>query len=207
MVAQIFECATKRVVKSGARTGDGAREKNTQEKKKVFESGKEIEDLFDEIFAQMYPGVAVDPESNEETTEMTRAYPYEFDGWREVGVNTRMCEQLCKMKKMALRVVRERALIHSFDPVSKEDTRAKALPVLVYNVFGDHAFFYETTESKNGVAHLSKRVPLIAKKPQSMSLRIDERFQEDNELFQSMEYFTCYGKIAFDPKCNQELET
>ena len=91
MVAQIFECATKRVTINGARTVNGSREKSIKEQQKVFKDGNEIEDLFDQIFAEMYPGVAVNPESDEESAEMTRAFPYEFDGWREVGVNTRMC--------------------------------------------------------------------------------------------------------------------
>ena len=102
MVAQIYECAKKRSENYGKRTGNGGREKKTHEIKKVFTDHKEIEDLFDQAFAELYPGEPVDPETEdldddpsivwpipgEKPEVRKRAYPYEFEGWREVGVNT-----------------------------------------------------------------------------------------------------------------------
>ena len=210
MVAQIYECAKKRV--NGKRTGNGTREQKTHEK--VFKDHEEIEKAFDEIFAELYPGEPVDPEEEELDDKPTivrpvpgprpevrkRAYPYEFDGWREEGVNTYMVDRLGQLKKMAVRVVRDRAIIHSFDPVSKEHTRANTLPVLVYNVWGDHAFFYDNHEAKQGAAMLMKKAPFITTKQPTMSLKVDERFKEDSELYSDMEAFPWNDRSKFDRK-------
>ena len=139
---QIMQCAMKRGWAAGS-TGARGTQKQQHEMKKVFKDQQEIMDLLDQIFAKLYVGEPVDPDVDEEPEPETpnivkcqasefpepvfgqrRAYPYEHEGWREVGVTTTMVEQLCRMKGMALIVVRERAVIHRFDPESKEKTRA-----------------------------------------------------------------------------------
>ena len=57
MVAQIYECAKKR--HNVGRTGSGrmgTRSNGHYEQQKLFKDPKEIEDLFDQIFADLYPG-------------------------------------------------------------------------------------------------------------------------------------------------------
>ena len=152
----------------------------------------------------MYPPEVVDPDVEDEpevdaNANIVRAahssfpllprYPYEHGGWREVGVTSTMVEQLCRMKGMALIVVRERAVIHRFDPESKEKTRANHIPVLVYNIWGDHAFFYTDADTRNGASQLPKRTPILTEKPQAMTLKVDEKFLEDNEVFTEMVYY------------------
>ena len=204
MVAQIYECANKRHRINGKQE-NGVRGKPTNEMQKVFKDPKEIEDLFDKIFAELYPGDAVDPDTEDlDTSGTKRAYPYEFEGWREIGVNTLMVERLCQLKNMAARVVRDRALIFSFDPVSKVDTRAKTLPVLVYNIWGDHAFFYATRDAKDGVSHLMKKEPFITQKLPETRLKIDERYQEDGELFSEMEHFDSHQQYRINPEMPEE---
>ena len=67
--------------------------------------------------------------------------------------------------------------------MSPEDTRSKHLPVLVYEIHGDHAFFYDTPSAKKGVAMLMKKAPFITQKQPTMSLKVDERFKDDCELY------------------------
>ena len=52
MVAQIYECAKKSVRINGQQC-NGVRGKQAREQQKVFKDGKEIEDLFDTIFADV----------------------------------------------------------------------------------------------------------------------------------------------------------
>ena len=111
-----------------------------------------------------------------------------------------MMDRLGQLKKMAVRVVKDRALIHSFDPVSPEHTRANTLPVLVYEIHGDHAFFFDNTEAKKGAVNLMKKAPFIHQKLPEMALKVDERYQEDVELFSDMEKFTWGEHGRVDPK-------
>jgi hypothetical protein len=81
MVAQIFECAKQRA-KVG-RTGSGkmgTMNSGTWEQQRVFKDHKEIEDLFDQIFLELYPGEPVDPDAEalDGVEVKRRAYPYEF---------------------------------------------------------------------------------------------------------------------------------
>ena len=118
-----------------------------------------------------------------------------------------MMDRLGQLKKMAVRVVKDRAIIHSFDPVSSEDTRSKHLPVLVYEIHGDHVFI-DKADAKKGAANLMKKAPFIHQKLPEMALKVDERYQEDVELFSDMERFTWGETGRVDPKIlemNEEL--
>lgn len=66
----------------------------------------------------------------------------------------------------------------------------KKLPILVYNIWGDHAFFYDTPDAKKGAGMLTKRASLLMQKQQqSMVLKVDEKLLGDSELFSDMEYY------------------
>ena len=116
---QIMHCAVSRGWAAG--TGGRGEQKRQHELKPVFKDQKEIMDLFDQIFAKLYVGEPVDPDVDEEPEPenpnivkcevvseyyepvfgQPRAYPYEHEGWREVGVTTTMVEQLCRFTGMA----------------------------------------------------------------------------------------------------------
>ncbi len=74
MVAQIYECAVKRH-RLNVKQENGVRGKIAQESQKVFKDPKEIEDLFDQIFAELYPGEAIDPDTEDVDIPGKRAYP------------------------------------------------------------------------------------------------------------------------------------
>ena len=111
-----------------------------------------------------------------------------------------MMDRLGQLKNMAVRVVRDRALIHTFDPVSPEDTRSKHLPVLVYEIHGDHAFFIDKVDAKTGAVRLMKKAPFITQKLPEIRLKVDERYQEDGEHFSDMENFFWTEQYRIDPK-------
>lgn len=66
MEAQVFECAKKSVIAGRERSGNGQRSLGHREMKPVFKDHAEIEGHFDRIFADLYPGEAIDTDSEDE---------------------------------------------------------------------------------------------------------------------------------------------
>ena len=82
--------------------------------------------------------------------EAQRPYPYQFADWRSVGITTRMVQTFCKREKIGLRVLYKNNVILKNDVDSKGESS-----VLVYQIFSDHAFFYDDESVKKGAAQLA----------------------------------------------------
>ena len=122
-----------------------------------------VEQAFDKIFAELYPGEAVD--ENDEDAVPTRAPPYEFGGWREKGITTTMCAEFCNRHTIALRVLYKSAIIYKNDV----DNRHGNAPTMIYSIWGDHAFFYRDTKGAQTV----KMAPVSAIPEAKLACRVD----------------------------------
>jgi hypothetical protein len=143
VVAQIYELAE--TEKKLSSPGAQKKGKDTRERVKVkrFKSLKEVEDAFDRIFARLFPGEAVEEEAFEAgEVEAQRPYPYQFAGWKEAGPTTRMVAEFCNYYKIGLRVLYQNSVIFKNDVSAKDWSW-----VLVYHIFGNHAYFYEDLET------------------------------------------------------------
>ena len=148
MVAQIFECANKRV-KVGS-TGSGRMGTRTTAPRSKSPSSRTPRRS---RTSSTKSSSSCTPERP--STQRARKSPRgptltsTMAGARSASLS-RMCERLCQMKTMVLEVVRDRACVHSWKPPGIGTSN---LPKLVYNIWGDHAFFYDSAEAKMGVAH------------------------------------------------------
>jgi hypothetical protein len=105
VVAQIVATVTKesRITvgsSSGAQPRVNGKQVDNRQRQIVqvprFEPTQVIE-KFNKIFAKLYPGEAVAENDYEEgLVEPTRAYPYQFADWLEVGVTSRMVVEFCE---------------------------------------------------------------------------------------------------------------
>ena len=176
VVAQIYELAeTEKKLSSPGAQNKG---KDTRErvKAKRFKSLKEVEDAFDRIFARLFPGEAVDEEAFEAgEVEAQRPYPYQFAGWKEAGPTTRMVAEFCDYYKIGLRVLYQNSVIF------KNDVNAKNDSVLVYHIFGNHAYFYDDWHVKRGAVQLREGPSKIQMKLED-AVRLRTRFDEDNAV-------------------------
>jgi 6,7-dimethyl-8-ribityllumazine synthase len=147
-------------------------------KVKRFKSLKEVEDAFDRIFARLFPGEAVDEEAFEAgEVEAQRPYPYQLAGWKEVGPTTRMVAEFCSYYKIGLRVLYQNSVIFKNDV----STRTGKASVLVYHIFGNHAYFYDDQYVKHGAAQLREGPCKIQMKLED-AVRLRTRFDEDNAV-------------------------
>jgi hypothetical protein len=136
---------------------------------------EQLVQIFDEIFAALYPGEAVSEEDVDAgLVEAERPYPYQFAGWQEVGVTTKMVAAFCERQTIALRVLYKNTVIFKNDVV-----HAGGVPVIVYHICGDHAYFYEDRDSKNGAAQLPAGPSKIILRTEEL-VRIRTRQDEDN---------------------------
>jgi hypothetical protein len=87
MAAQIVETVKKRVKVPCKDSRVGGADRRIRVQVPRF-GPEEVRRQFDEIFAEMYPGEAVDYLEDEEPQ---RDAPYQYAGWLEIGVTTRMC--------------------------------------------------------------------------------------------------------------------
>jgi hypothetical protein len=109
VVAQIVELVSKRVNKKIPVPGgqQGGKDKGIQMQVQVPRfTPEQVTAEFDIIFAELFPGEAVDENDLEAgLVEAQRPYPYQFADWREVGITTRMVSLFCDRQKIALRVL------------------------------------------------------------------------------------------------------
>ena len=185
VVAQIVETVTKRmkVAKPGARKGGG----DTRIRQHVPRfTPEQVAAEFDVIFAELFPGDAVDEDDFEAgMVEAQRPEPYQFAGWREVGPTTTMVSMFCDRNKISLRVLYKNAVILKNDVAnSTHDT-----PVIVYQICGDHAYFYEDGDVKSGASQLRKGPCKIMVKSEAL-IRLRTRADDDDAVpFSDMEEF------------------
>jgi hypothetical protein len=173
MVAQILECCLiqKRVPGSGTRTGGTKTGKGNQKggkdtrkntagvdtrqrpRERVSRYTPEVvANAFDDIFKELFPGEAVDQDAcMNGDVEAQRPYPYQFADWRSVGITTRMVQTFCERKKIGLRVLYKNNVILKNEVESKGGDDS----ILVYQIFSDHAFFYDDGFAKHGAVQLA----------------------------------------------------
>jgi hypothetical protein len=157
MVAQIVQTVTKRDRASdgGSQPIVGGKRQDTRkrvEKQVPRFKDDEVMDAFDKIFAELYPGEAVSEEDYKEgLVEPTRPAPYKFGGWREVGITSPMCVRFCEMMKISLRIVYRNKLLYT-----SGESDDHHMPVMLYSIFGDHAFFYDDSATKRGSSQLGQ---------------------------------------------------
>ena len=72
-----------------------------------------------------------------EQQRMPKAEPHTHGGWRDVGVTSHMLLALARRLERPVHVIHNDRKVFSFTP--SEESQA---PAIVYNVWGDHAFFY-----------------------------------------------------------------
>ena len=140
---------------------------------------KQVEDSFDEIFQELYPGEAVSLDDVEAgLVEPQRAAPYEYDGWKPVGVTSTMCAAFCDRNKIGLRILYNNTVIFKND-VTVNGSGTHRESVIVYHICGDHAFFYDDKHVKQGASQLRQGPPkAIAKAEEQIRLRT--RADEDD---------------------------
>ena len=165
MVAQIVECVMDmkkvpgdtRSQTGGSRKGgvDTRTYKDTRKRELVPRfTQREVEAEFNRIFAEMYPGNAVNEDDVEAgLVEPERAAPYQYDNWDKVGVTSKMCVAFCDRNKIGLRILYKNAVIFKND-VLTTGPGSHEKPVIVYHIWGDHAWFYDNRDVKRGAAEL-----------------------------------------------------
>ena len=187
VVAQIVETVTepRKVAKPGAQKGG----KDTRVRERVPRFTKEqVFAEFDAIFAELFPGEAVNEDDFEAgLVEAQRPEPYQFDGWQGVGITTRMVSTFCDRNKIGLRVLYKNAVIFKNDVDTREGGHDKS--VIVYHICGDHAYFYDDSDVKNGASQLRKGPCKITVKSEAL-VRLRTRADEDDAVpFADMEEF------------------
>ena len=154
VVAQIAELVTtmknKKVATSGAQKGGKDTRKQVKTRVPRF-TPQQVADEFDQIFAELYPGEAVlENDVDAGLVEPQRPYPYEYAGWQEVGVTTKMMALFCERQKIGLTVLYKNTRIFWNDVETSHGNN----PSIVYQICGDHAYFYDDRDAKSGASRL-----------------------------------------------------
>ena len=119
--------------------------------------------------------------------EAQRPEPYQFAGWREVGPTTTMVSMFCDRNKIGLRVLYKNAVIFKNDIDTHGVGHDK--PIIVYQICGDHAYFYEDGPTKQGASHLRTGPCKIMVKSEAL-IRLRTRADDDDAVpFSDMEEF------------------
>ena len=139
-----------KVAKAGAQKGGKESRKNVRTRVPRF-TPQQVADEFDKIFAELYPGEAVlENDVDAGLVEPQRPYPFEYTGWREVGVTTKMVTLFCERQKIGLTVLYKNTRIFWNDVDSSHGNK----PSIVYQICGDHAYFYDDRDAKSGAFQL-----------------------------------------------------
>ena len=94
----------------------------------------------------------------------------------------------CDRNKIGLRVLYKNAVIFKND-VEVNGAGGHDKPVIVYHICGDHAYFYEDSDAKNGASQLRKGPCKIMVKSEAL-IRLRTRADEDDAIpFSDMEEF------------------
>jgi len=179
VVAQISELVTEQKrtkvsKKGGQRGGKDTRQRVSTQVPRF--TPEQVVAEFDVVFAELYPGEAVcENDVDAGLVEPQRPYPFEFAGWREVGVTTKMVALFCERQKIALKVLYKNHVIFKNDVHGAKDHA----PVIVYHIHGDHAFFYEDQRAKQGAAQLPSGPSKIVLQTQDL-VKVRTRQDEDD---------------------------
>ena len=179
VVAQIVELVTKekvqKVAKAGARRGGTDTRQRIRTKVPRF-TPQQVAAEFDKIFAELYPGKAVlETDVDSGLVEPQRPYPFEYAGWQEVGVTSKMVALFCERQKIGLTV------LYKNTRVFQNDVDTKNNPSIAYQIFGDHAFFYDDRDAKSGAAQLPRGPSKIVLKTEEL-IKVRTKQDEDEML-------------------------
>ena len=187
VVAQIVETVkkTEKVAQPGSRKGG----KDTRIRQQVPRfTPVQVAAEFDIIFGELIPGEAVDEDDFEVGyVEAQRPQPYQFAGWRDVGITTKMVSSFCDRNKIGLRVLYKNAVIFKNDVDTRAGGHDKS--VIVYHICDDHAYFYDDQFVKHGASQLRQGPCKIMVKAEAL-VRLRTRADEDDAMpFVDMEEF------------------
>ena len=123
------------------------------------------------------------------------AFPYETKGWRDIGITAELAAEVCVLSGHPCLVMHNTTLIYQRYPEGW--TYEKGRPMVCFNVWGDHGFFYQTSES-NAISHMKVRVP-----PKLTERNLYNAFDEDIQTnFKDMREYKIFEEIeeAIDQK-------
>ena len=148
VVAQIAETVKHKIRREIKTTEPNAKRMRVREEQPRFkpeEVAKEFDIIFED-FADKPP------------------YTTEGKSWRDIGVTSSMCARFCEKHDIGLRVLYKNAIIY-------KNIVAHERPVIVYQIWGNHAFFLDQATVKNGACHLHEAAPLAEVKDTVVRLR------------------------------------
>jgi hypothetical protein len=112
--------------------------------------------------------------------DQIKAEPYRLAGWRDLGVTARMVEALCKVLDVPVYIIHNDTKIHQFEPESLRRTTETGgrnrhrEQAIVFNIFGDHAYFYEPGGS---VANHASKLKIYQRAP-APKVRLQTRMDD-----------------------------
>ena len=116
------------------------------------------------------------------------SFPYETQGWRDIGITAELAAEVCVMTGHPCLVMHNTTLIYERYPEGwTTDTRK---PMVCFIVWGNHGFFYQTSES-NVISHKKVRIP-----PKLTEKKLYNSFDEDIQTnFEEMREYRSYNDI------------
>jgi len=150
VVAQIVETVKQKVRREVKTTEPSAKRMRVREEQPRFKP-EEVASEFDIIFK-----------------DFAGKPPYATEGksenWRDIGITSSMCARFCEKHDIGLKVLYKNAIIY-------KNTVARERPIIVYQIWGNHAFFLDQATVKNGACHLREAAPLAEVKGTVVRLR------------------------------------
>ena len=75
------------------------------------------------------------------------SFPYETQGWRDIGITAELAAEVCVMTGHPCLVMHNTTLIYEHYPTDSDGERTwnkdAGPPMIRFNVWGDHGFFYK----------------------------------------------------------------
>lgn len=131
---------------------------------------------------------------NDESEEeiVIRDFPYQHDDWRIMGDHSRIIKAFGELNGYPVYAMHRNVVLHKFVPEGW--TYKSHRPALVYQVWQDHAFFYEP-HATNGVQCKQVRVPQRMREEELLQ-RHDDDDDDDVVLYDAMVPYTEEALIA-----------
>ena len=110
-----------------------------------------------------------------ETLMRVKPEPYRLAGWREVGITAQMVIEVGRTLDVPVYVIHNDHKLHEFVPDGWAERADHPRSAIVFNIWGDHAFFY--APGSRAIQHAGKlRVHQRADLPK---VRLQTRFNDD----------------------------
>ena len=145
---------------------------------KIFPEKSKLD--FDTVSIETNPAPLPHPEG--------LSFPYETQGWRDIGITAELAAEVCVMTGHPCLVMHNTTLIYERYPEGR--TKDTHKPMVCFNVWGNHGFFYQTSES-NIISHKKVRIP-----PKLTEKKLYNSFDEDIQTnFEEMREYRSYNDI------------